>query len=329
MRMMYSPSSPGRLAYARWFTIVVSGGCLTATCACARGNPASETVIVPRSFLSDSGVSVARPATVPGIPALTDVVTVVPFQLRDDGMINVQAEMDGHRGTYILDTGSPEIWLDKKYFRPSATGGIDTVTGHEVAGEPALGYVTVHTLRIGTFVQQLAHTIVGSPNPRNPTGNAIIQDYYPGYGIGTVGLPAMEPFETIIDYVHQRLVLIRLDKKGRRLAAVPAYTPAGAVSLVPASIWDMGYHWWGIVGRSDGVVDTVAIDCGSPVGEPPEHPAQRAAEALKLAIASGQDATAIPLLRHQLLGYTFLRPLAVVGFNLRTRKLILYKGFLQ
>ena len=36
--------------------------------------------------------------------------------------------------------------------------------------------------------------------------------------LGFLGLSAIESFETIIDYVHRRLILIRLDRAGRRLA---------------------------------------------------------------------------------------------------------------
>ena len=34
----------------------------------------------------------------------------------------------------------------------------------------------------------------------------------------------MTAFETIIDYVHQRLIFIRVDSTGKRLASAPGYT---------------------------------------------------------------------------------------------------------
>jgi len=58
-------------------------------------------------------------------PNQPDLVTVVPFQLYD-GFILLSAEVDGHRGTFLLDTGSPRIFLNSQYLRRGHTGGIDT-----------------------------------------------------------------------------------------------------------------------------------------------------------------------------------------------------------
>ena len=57
-------------------------------------------------------------------------------------------------------------------------------------------------------------------------------------------------FETILDYVHQRVVLIRLDSTGHRLAAVPAYHLQRYCHLCLHRIGDTGgwryisVWWW-------------------------------------------------------------------------------------
>jgi hypothetical protein len=271
----------------RWVVLraTLGGALLTVTSACA--SVATTPATPPPAGQRPAGAG-QRPvsAAVPGIPDLPDVVTVVPFQLYQPdasvGWIYFQAELDGRRGTFSLDTGSPRFWLNPEYLRPSATGGIDTVA----AGDPTQqGFVTVHTMHIGTLVQHLDTTDVGPPVPYPTNGNIM---RFVGHELGTFGLPAMEPFETIIDYVHQRLILIRLDTAGQRLAAVPAYTPAYTMPLMPVN-----EHWWGVAAHTGDSVGTL-VDTG------------------------GADHAGV-------LGFAFLNRLRVVGFNLRTRQLIVYR----
>ena len=313
----------------RWVLVPVV--CLLAACAATQGT--AGTAPRPLALPQDSRPRSPSSRALSGIPLLPDVVTVVPFTLFhhggvDLGWIQVTAEVDGRWGTYTLDTGSARFWLNAEYLRPSATGGIDTVTGHEPPGTPAKGFVTVHTLRIGTFVQHLDTSGIGPPVPRGPRNGNI--DKFVGHELGTLGLPAMEPFETIIDYGRQRLILIRLDPQGRRLASVPAYTPVGTVPLVPANIDPANagvnaFFWWGLVGRRGGKADSLALDTGTPGQWSPTTQAQ-ASHQLEQLVRTGHDTRTVSFdgIYEGNLGYAFLRPLGVVGFNLRTRQLILY-----
>ena len=228
------------------------------------------------------------------IPRLPDLVTVVPIKLDQHVHIEVQAEVDRRHGTFILDTGSPLIVLNALYWRPSPTGNPDTAT----AGTGLEGEVTAHTLHIGTFLQQLDPHDVGAPHPWKPGNtNAIIMLWGAlGSYFGTLGLPAMEPFETIIDYAHQRLILIRLDAAGRRLAAVPAFTPRTTKRLIPMAGADEndGGDGWGI--GSTAQEDAVFVDTGALYDE------------------------------DQFFGPTnLMQEGGAVGFNLRTRQLIRYR----
>ena len=239
-------------------------------------------------YLHDSPTA----ALMSDIPLLPDLVTVVPFQQNGDGQINVVAEVDGRHGTFVLDTGSPLIVLNVMYWRPNPTGNPDTAA----AGSGAEGEVTARTLRIGTFLQQLDPHDVGAPRPWKPSNtNSIVMSWDAlGSRFGTLGLPAMEPFETIIDYAHQRLIVIRLDSAGRRLAAVPAFTPRTTHRLVHVELGEQKEEGegWGLVAQGD----TTMIDTG--------------------ALYSDDD----------LFGPTnLMQEGGAVGFNLRTRQLIRYQ----
>ena len=162
-----------------------------------------------------------------------------------------------------------------------------------------------------------------------------------GQHLGSLGLPALEPFETVIDYVHQRLILIRLDTAGRRVAAVPAVTPRTTIPLVPVQ------EWWGVVARLGERVDSLMLDTGNGVNELTATTREALGAHLVPAgqdpmfhvpcwtldhlVVADQTVTASPFdtgdagRDFDILGPPFLRQFGLVGFNLRTRQLILYQ----
>ena len=312
----------GRLA----FGLVAGAGLVLAACS-TRPTPAAS-----------------QPATTPvsaGLPDRPGLVTVIPFlhpaQYDHRGYVMIEAEVERHRGTFILDTGDPTTTLNSRYLQPSPTGGIDTVRdGQRHRG---IKNVTIHTVLLGTLTVAMDSTDLGPPVPRRSNGDV-------AHGaenlLGNLGLNAMEPCETIIDYTHQRLVLIRLDQAGRRLAAVPAYTPAGAIPLVPTGYVGQGinnptHNYWGLQTRlaagRDTLLDTLIVDTGSPSHEKIDPVSQQAADRLRQAIQAGQspanvviDDTPESLVKTlHMFCYQFLSRLGVVGFNLRTHQLILYR----
>lgn len=276
------------------------------------------------------------------IPVVPDDVAAVPFQLwhgvKHDwkgAWVLFPAEVDGHRGNFILDTGSGNITLERDSLPP------DPRTAH-LHGEQRAN-ITVHTERIGTLFTRLDSIDVGPPVPQ--PSNAEVQVDYDSLGtnkyarLGNIGLNGMEPFEVIVDYVHQRLVWIRLDTAGRRLVDVPAYTPAASIPLIPTGIHVIPMYapqWWGIeVGRG-GEVDTLLVDSGTQTETGlSEAEQQLAADQLRRALVTRSPSGPVhangitlpgPKARDlNILGYFFLRELGVVGFNLRTRRLILYQ----
>ena len=288
------------------------------------------------------------PATAPAVPVLPDLVTVVPFQL-DHGFILVPAEIDGRRGTFHFDTGAQLITLRSKYIRAHRHGGLDTVVAGNDAddSDDSDTFITVHTLHIGTLRQHLDSIDVGPPTPRSSNARIsnwnfldFVETVHNGPILGNLGLNAMEPFETIIDYTHQRLILIRLDASGHRLAAVPAYTPAATVPLV--AIIKRPHSYWGVQAHMGDSLVTLIVDTGGrnkldkqmtqylgtrvvPTNESLDETPLGTLDHLVLGGRSYDTLSFKINFEDTGLGFDFLNRLGVVGFNFRTHQLILYK----
>jgi len=286
-----------------------------------------------------------RPLSLPNLPVNSDQVTVVPFQVpldqvRVPGSILVSAEVDGHRGTFLLDTGSPLIFLNPDYLRPNATGGVDTVTTPPRAPLDSAPFVTVHTLRIGSILYHCDAGPVEISETRFRSNAYLLDDDRirdQGYPVlGFLGLAALAPFETIIDYTHQRLILIRLDAAGHRLVPVSAYQPAMVLSLIPTAD-SQGY---GVSARTGGLTGFYHLDTGAPENEVTKVTRQRLGAHLVSQQTWGEwtlDTLSVgthpyahvPMtfswFPNDILGYPFLRAFGTVGFNFRARQFVVYQ----
>jgi hypothetical protein len=298
----------------RWVVLrtILGGALLTVASACA--SVATTPATPPPAGQRPAGAG-QRPvsAAVPGIPDLPDVVTVVPFYWKanetelEQTKVVIPADVDGRRGNFVLDLGAPRLNLNRTFLQPSPTGGVDTVTDANRSPEHH-GEDSVHvTLRIGTLIDSFVEPTIGGPNPRQI--NAFLNHMWGNFSwvfaprLGNVSLSVLEPFETIIDYTHRRVVLIRLDPAGHRLAPVPAYTPKWTAPLIDMPLAHDARQWWGIAVRPDNTVDTLTsanntetkmMDTGTPTND------------------------------EDILGYPFLSQLGIVGFNHRTHQFILY-----
>jgi hypothetical protein len=286
-----------------------------------------------------------RTLSLPNLPANSEQVTVVPFQVpldqvRVPGTILVSAEVDGHRGTFLLDTGSPLLFLNPDYLRPNPTGGLDTVTTHHPPPLDSAPFATVHTLRIGSILYHYDAGPVEIAGTRFRSNAYLLDDdriRNEGYPVlGFLGLAALAPFETIIDYTHQRLILIRLDAAGHRLVPVPAYQPATVLSLVPTA----DAQGYGISARTGGLTGVYHLDTGAPDNEITKVTRQRLGAHLvsqqnwgewtldTLSVGTHPYAQ-VPMtfswFGMDILGYPFLRALGTVGFNFRARQFVVYR----
>jgi hypothetical protein len=321
------PTLPTRLY---WFTPLV-GILTTIASVCS----VASTPLVAQSPATRQ----PTPPQVPGIPNRPDMVTVVPFYTKagetdqEKTKVIIPAEVSGHQGLFILDLGEADLDLNRTFLRPRAAGGLDTVLATDTADTHRLpewdGDDQVHvTFRIGTMK-------VDPANFPKSNLNASLNHSFGNFSwvfaphLGNIGPSALEPFETIIDYTHRRVVLILLDSAGHRLVDVPAYTPKWSAPLI-----DMDRHarWWGVRMLLGGVPDSLIFDTGAPINS--LSPATKARVGTHLAngaldslVLAGRTFTAVPFEddSYDILGYSFLGQLGVVGFNHRTHQFILYR----
>jgi hypothetical protein len=297
-----------------WVTVVAVTG------ACAHGTP--------------PGTPSASP--IDAVAVLPFVPTKVPGAQPDISLVPVMAEVDGHRGVFSLDLGSPWTWVCKDFMQPKAGDGIDTTVDD--------GVLVHGQLRIGPLLDPFEDTTLRYMVAR-PVRNAVshpvnveissdaMEDYrYAGGPVaGNIGLSALEPFETIADYVHRQVVLIRLDAAGHRLAEVPAYTPAWSAPLVDVRQGSVVNHYWGVRVRLNGVTTTWIIDTGTQenmVNTDSLHLPDGQTDTDSLFIADRHfHATVLKLkdLPATLLGSDFLSSLGKVGFNHHTHQFLVYR----
>lgn len=291
---------------------------------------------------------------IPKIPNRPEVVTVIPFYMKsnpsweEQTKVVLPADVDGVHGRFILDLGSPQLYLNRTFLQPSRTGGVDTVTPAtqrpEKGGVAPASWDSVHVrLRLGTLVDDFDDPSMGGANPRHV--NAVLNHHWGNFQnfaprLGNLSLSALEPFETIIDYTRRRVVLIRLDSAGHRLVDVPAYTPVWTAPLIDIDLAAVaGPRWagqkeWGVHVQLDGGRDSVFFDTGSPINllssATLAHGTLRPADptvsaALVIAGRSFPKTVFYPNPAVNILGYDFLHRCGVVGFNYRTHQFILYR----
>ena len=300
----------------------------------------------------------------PGVPNRPDLVTVVPFYWKanetdaEKEHIAILAEVDGLRGVFALDLGSLWLELNRTYLQRSPTGGVDTVTdANRIPEKDASASVGAHvTVRIGTMIDQFEDTM--QRDPRGRPVNAVLNHMWNNFSeggfsprLGSSGPTVLEPFETIIDYAHQRVILIRLDKAGHRLVSVPAYTPKWSAPLIDIPTgpgYLEGHHYfWGVrvlLGGVGGVPESLRFDTGmlynglrqkshDGLAGHLSHEILGTLGTLDSLVIAGHAFTSIPVYFAKdqedrdlpILGAPFLRSLGIVGFNHRTRQFILYR----
>jgi hypothetical protein len=289
--------------------LIVLAGLLTAIL----GIPAA----IPLGAQADPRDTPPDTSPVPGVPNRPDLVTVVPFYWkpnetdREKTKAVIPADIDGHHSIFIVDIGCPPLMLNRTFLQPSAKGGVDTVTDANRIPDNIqendfehFNKVLVSNVHIGTLDIKVKDTTMHGPY------NAYLGHEWGNFTwvfsprMGNIGLSVLSQFETIIDYTHRRLILIRLDSAGHRMVDVPAYTQKWTTPLIEVDRWGNAWRAWAIKVRPDNTLDivdtakntnTMMMDTGAP-----------------------EDS-------EEALGYPFLSHLGAVGFNHRTHQFILYR----
>ena len=131
---------------------------------------------------------------------------VIPFETYK-GLIFIEAEIDGQRGQFMLDTGSPTIFLNSYRFS-DLTESKYTVTG--VNGE-------IENVR-SKFVSSLKTEQVEWNNFEATSFDMIhLEQLCRRQLLGLLGYSAFKKFELMIDYESKELTLFKLDRRGNRL----------------------------------------------------------------------------------------------------------------
>jgi hypothetical protein len=280
---------------------------------------------------------------VPLTGTLPAVITTVPIRLVH-GLVLVPATVNGRSGTWLFDTGSPRIELNGQYWRTTATG-VDTNIGPVAQSSPGwMGSVADHpsvvrTLQIGTLTVSAdttpGHLLSELADARRL--RALEHEVHQPM-LGILGVPAWRAFESIIDYQHHRLILIRLDTAGHRRAVVPHLTRIDSFSLihtpdaehygVRTMVGDSVMDFLLDTGAERNVIGGVAQARLQPYLVPAGHDSLLDRPQVRLShVRLGSHDYAM-LVDCQpgadILGFPFLFQLGMIGFNFHTMQLWIY-----
>lgn len=161
-------------------------------------------------------------------------------------MIFAEATVDGQTGYFIVDTGAPELILNKSYFN-SQRGAhtIQDARGYSANLQTtfvSFSLAAIHIKNKRAFVADLKH---------------LERDRHIKI-LGVIGQSVFKNHELILDYDSKELIFIKLDKKGNRLSISPFYSePARKIAF------KLNGHLPCIEAAIGGTFFTIGIDSGA------------------------------------------------------------------
>jgi len=150
----------------------------------------------------------------------------IPFTLTGT-LITVRARVDTLEGNFFFDTGASGLLLNYRHF--GRARGVALTDGGGVTGKVrVLGSTSVDTFRLDNL---LATNIAAEVIDFTHIENAKRIDL-----VGLIGYAVFQDFEVLFDYEASLLVLIRTDKNGNQLEALPRweYKPLGDAPIKTA-----------------------------------------------------------------------------------------------
>jgi len=177
-------------------------------------------------------------------------VTTVPFYLVGHTII-VEAVVNGQPGNFIFDTGAPKVFLNSAYYNgvkiPWKNEAVLDVNGHTCE-------VLHHMVKdLALQGRQLFN------------GYALVADLKgleqsKGISIaGILGYPVFRDFEVLLDFDKNQMLLLPLDRKGRRLCNPLGYVPMDSLEV------KMSGHFPCVMAQSGGRKLRLGIDSGAEV----------------------------------------------------------------
>jgi len=135
--------------------------------------------------------------------SLTDSIVDLPFE-KAGHLIIVEAEVEGKKGKFVLDTGVPVLWLNAKYFDGlpvrSTTSVVSGLAGKR---EKVRIYPTI--IKLQNIKKAERALLVDLTYLEEAKGIRLL---------GMIGRSTLKKFEILFDLQNKKLQLIPIDKKG-------------------------------------------------------------------------------------------------------------------
>lgn len=174
----------------------------------------------------------------------------VPFDFRN-GLIYIKGAVDGREGWFLLDTGSPEMILNRQYFTDS------------LLPMPAeMGYTGINGRMEGVNIRRMRNLQVGAFTLRNFVAMVMPEpeaDYEDGLPVlGSIGYNTIRDFEVCFRMQQRNLLLIKTDSLGNYTAASVQQPPVKYAAPfemrrhIPVVMMNIGEH-----------ALRMGIDCGA------------------------------------------------------------------
>ena len=177
-------------------------------------------------------------------------ISVVPFQLIGNSIF-VSGSVNGQSGNFLLDTGSPNLLLNKSYFKGirQHAVGLNILDIH--GQSQSASYYVVKELRIADRKMKESHGLVVDLSALEQAKGITIA--------GIIGYSSLRNVEVVFDFDNWVLWIVPLDRKGNRIAKIESFKMVESFKL------KMSGHISYITARFNGKKLRLGIDSGSEV----------------------------------------------------------------
>lgn len=177
-------------------------------------------------------------------------ISIVPFQLIGNSIF-VKGSVNGTKGNFLLDTGSPNLLLNNKYFQgihlPTASLSIMDIHGQSQNAE----HFVVTELSISNCPLKEEHALVVDLQQLELTKGISIA--------GIIGYSSLRNLEIVFDFDNWVVWLLPLDRKGNPFATIESFKMVDSFKL------RMSGHISYITANFNGKKLRLGIDSGSEV----------------------------------------------------------------
>ncbi len=175
--------------------------------------------------------------------------------LQSSGLMFVQAQVDGRTGWFLVDSGSSDFLLNRKYFAPRKDEGMFSISAGIHGVEEPIGM-----MEVGSFVweafraNKVSAAIKNLSDLERPENTPLL---------GAIGYAQLKGTAMVVDWGRRRIEIYATHRNGER--KVPESSPPGA--MVPFS-YDL--HLPVLQARVGGRPRTFLFDSGASINLMPD-----------------------------------------------------------